>query len=83
MLLCVLCFAFAGQAEEQQTGEALFKAKCAACHPKAEKITGKRSIIRIMRNPPPYMPVFDDERIPEKDAREIEDYIFRLLKKEV
>jgi mono/diheme cytochrome c family protein len=60
-------------AEEEPA--ALFKKHCSACHPNAAKIPRDTNIMKILRDPPPFMPRFDKEKLSDSDARKIEHYI--------
>lgn len=78
MLICIsFVVAIPPCSGEQKSGEDLFNRNCSTCHPKLNIFTGNRDVVRIMRNPPQYMPRFDTERISDKDAKMIEDYILR------
>ena len=46
----------------------------------ANNIKKSEDIVRIMRNPGPGMPKFDDKTIPDKDAKEIAEYILKTFK---
>ncbi len=37
-------------------------------------------IIKLMRNPGPGMPKFDDKAIPDKEAKEIAEYVLKTFK---
>jgi len=81
LVVCmVLIAAISSDADELKTGESLYRKNCFACHPNAKKITGHKSILKTMRNPPPYMPVFSEDRLSDDDAGKIEDYVLRILK---
>lgn len=77
---CCLLAAVVSYAGEQISGEALFKEKCSSCHPNATRISRNKNILKTIRNPPPYMPVFDEDRIPDKDAKKIAEYVLKILK---
>jgi len=64
-------------AATQDTGEALYKKHCSACHPRASKLKSVKGMIAIMRNPPPYMPGFGEDKISVGDAKKISDYIYQ------
>ena len=84
LLLLILAAFFAfishntvGAAATQDAGEALFKKHCSACHPKASKLKSVTGMVNKMRNPPPYMPSFDEYKISDNEAQKIADYIYR------
>jgi cytochrome c6 len=74
-----------------ETGEAIYKAKCASCHPDGGNIIkGKKSIKGIkdantitkkMRAGGGGMPVFDAKAISDADAKSVSDYIVKTFKK--
>lgn len=47
---------------------------------KANKITKAEDIVKVMRNPGPGMNKFDEKMIPDKDAKEIAQYILKAFK---
>ena len=47
---------------------------------KANKITKPEDIVKTMRNPGPGMTKFDEKTIPDKDARELAEYILKRFK---
>ncbi len=87
-LLTVALFATSALAA---TGEEIFKAKCASCHPNggnimnpketlkgikdAKKITGK------IRKGGGGMPAFDAKAVSDADAKALADYIMKTFKK--
>lgn len=87
-LLTVTLFATSALAA---TGEEIFKAKCASCHPNggniinpketlkgikdAKKITGK------IRKGGGGMPAFDAKAVSDADAKALADYIMKTFKK--
>ena len=72
-------------------GEAIFKAKCAACHPDGgniikpkETLKGLKSskkIIAQLRKGGGGMPAFDAKAISDADAKLLADYIIKTFKK--
>ena len=66
-----------GTAACKNTGEALFKKHCFACHPHVAKLKplSLKEIVYTIKNPSPYMPNFDENKIPDDDAKMIADYI--------
>jgi cytochrome c6 len=47
---------------------------------KAHNINSGKDIVKIMRNPGPGMTRFDENTIPDKDAKKIADYILKTFK---
>lgn len=76
---------------EQKTGEALFKEKCAACHPDGgniinpkEQIKGmkdKKKIVKKIRKGGGGMTAFDQKAVSDADAKAIADYVIKTFKK--
>ena len=72
-------------------GEAVFKAKCASCHPDGgnimkpkETIKGikdSKKIIKQVRKGGGGMPAFDAKAISDADAKLLADYIMKTFKK--
>jgi mono/diheme cytochrome c family protein len=56
-------------------GSALFKKHCSGCHRDAAKIKLNISIVKFMRDPIPPMPPFSIEKISDKDAQLIADFV--------
>lgn len=79
--------AFAAEA----TGEALFKAKCASCHPDGgnvinpkETLKGMKSsqqIVKKIRKGGGGMTAFDAKAISDSDAKRLAEYIIKTFKK--
>lgn len=84
-------------AATDQTGEQLFKQRCAACHPDGgniitpqktlhaavladHNITKPEDIVKLMRNPGPGMRKFDEETIPDKEAKIIAEYVLATFR---
>lgn len=73
------------------SGEAIFKAKCASCHPDGgnvikpkETIKGiknSKKIIKQVRKGGGGMPAFDAKAISDADAKLLADYIMKTFKK--
>jgi len=95
-ICAVTMFAAAGVASEKK-GEAIFKEKCAMCHPdggnimKADKslkkadlaknkIKSEADLVKYLRNPGPGMTKFDAKTLPDKDAKEVAEYILKTFK---
>lgn len=75
----------------ETAGEAVFKAKCAACHPNGGNVMKKSAtiigikkpakIIKKVRKGGGGMPVFDAKAISDADAKLLADYIIKTFKK--
>ncbi len=57
-------------------GEVLFKRHCSACHRDIAKLKAVKNIPGVLRNPPAVMPKFDKDKISDRAAEEIADYIY-------
>jgi cytochrome c6 len=76
---------------EQKTGEAIFKEKCASCHPNGGNVINPKEQIKGMKDPKIIvakirkggggMPVFDQKVVTDADAKAIADYIIKTFKK--
>lgn len=76
---------------EQKTGEALFKEKCASCHPDGGNIMNPKEQLKGMKDPKKIvkkmrkggggMPVFDPKAVSDADAKAVADYIIKTFKK--
>lgn len=74
-----------------ETGEAIFKAKCASCHPDGgniikpgESIKGikdTKKITKKIRKGGGGMPAFDAKAVSDADAKSVADYIVKTFKK--
>ena len=64
-------------AATQDAGEALYKKHCSSCHPRASKLKSVKDMVDKIRNPPPFMPGFDEQKISTGDANKIADYIYQ------
>jgi cytochrome c6 len=72
-------------------GEAIFKAKCAACHPDGGNIIKPKETLKGIKNPKKIitqvrkggggMPAFDAKAISDADAKLLADYIIKTFKK--
>ncbi len=79
------------------SGEEIFKAKCAACHPdggniikkektlhkkdlEANKLKNAKDLAKYLRAPGPGMPKYDEKSLPDKDAKEVAEYILKTFK---
>jgi cytochrome c6 len=83
---------FAGTAlAEEKKAEALFKEKCAACHPGGGNIMKPKAslkglkdtkkIVQKIRNGGGGMTAFDQKAISDADAKAVADYIVKTFKK--
>lgn len=83
---------FAGTAPAaEKTSEALFKEKCASCHPGGGNIIKPKETLKGIKDPQEIikkirsggggMPAFDQKSIPDADAKAIADYIVKTFKK--
>jgi cytochrome c6 len=76
---------------EQKSGEALFKEKCASCHPGGgnvinpkEQLKGlkdTKKIVTKIRKGGGGMTAFDQKAVSDADAKAIADYIIKTFKK--
>ena len=83
--------AFAADPAKGDKGEALFKEKCAMCHPDGGNIINPKEtlkglkdpkfIVKKMRNPGQGMTKFDAKTVSDADAKAIADYIVKTFKK--
>jgi cytochrome c6 len=96
-VLCIIaamtCTIAAGSAlaAEQKNGEALFKEKCASCHPNGGNVINPKEQIKGMKDPKKIigkvrkggggMPSFDQKAISDADAKALADYIIKTFKK--
>lgn len=90
LMFSVSMFASAAFAAKP-TGEELFKAKCAACHPNGgniikptETLKGIKDVKKItkkIRAGGGGMTAFDAKAISDKDAKLIADYVIKTFKK--
>ena len=75
----------------ENSGEAIFKAKCASCHPDGgnimnpketlKGIKSSKKIITQIRKGGGGMPAFDAKAISDADAKLLADYIMKTFKK--
>jgi cytochrome c6 len=76
---------------EQKGAEAIFKEKCASCHPDGgnimnpkEQIKGmkdSKKIVKKIRKGGGGMPAFDQKSISDADSKAVADYIIKTFKK--
>ena len=72
-------------------GEAIFKAKCASCHPDGGNIIKPTETLKGIKDPKKIttkirkggggMPVFDTKAISDADAKQLANYIIKTFKK--
>ena len=74
LVVFLISIVSSGMAEDASNGVALFRKHCSLCHPCAAKMTGEHIVI-LMRYPPPGMPTFNNDKLSNKDATAIADYI--------
>ena len=73
-----------------ETGEAIFKAKCASCHPNGGNIINKNKTLKGIKNPKEItgkirkggggMTAFDAKAVSDADAKLVADYIVKTFK---
>ena len=90
LMLSAALLASAASAETAG-GEALFKAKCASCHPDGGNIMKPKETLKGIKDPKKIikqirkggggMPVFDAKAISDADAKQLADYIIKTFKK--
>lgn len=94
-LLLIVASAGTGMAKENR-GEALFREKCAGCHPDGDNTVNDKTlkrkdmvranlksgndIVRFLRANSTAMPKYDKKELPDRDAREIAGYILRTFR---
>ncbi len=72
-------------------GEAIFKAKCASCHPNGGNIINPKKTLKNMKDPKAItkkirtggsgMAAFDAKALSDADAKLVADYIIKTFKK--
>jgi hypothetical protein len=80
MLATIIFFSFSVEAMADWEAKnidaaALFNKHCSACHHEAGKMRADANIVENMRNPLPAMPRFDRDKINDRDALAIADFI--------
>ena len=75
----------------QKSGEALFKEKCATCHPNGGNIMNQKKQLKGIKVPKTIvakirtggggMPVFDRKSVSDADAKAIAGYVVKTFKK--
>ncbi len=73
------------------TGEEVFKAKCAACHPNGGNIINPKETLKGIKDPKKItakirkggggMTAFDAKAVSDADAKAVADYIIKTFKK--
>ena len=73
------------------TGEEVFKAKCAACHPNGGNIMNPKETLKGIKDPKKItakirkggggMTAFDAKAVSDADAKAVADYIIKTFKK--
>jgi len=93
MATLVLSTALIASAASAETagGEAIFKAKCASCHPDGGNIIKPTETLKGIKDPKKIttkirkggggMPVFDTKAISDADAKQLANYIIKTFKK--
>jgi cytochrome c6 len=74
-----------------ETGEAIYKAKCASCHPDGGNIMNAKATLKGIKDPKKVtgkirkggggMPGFDAKSLSDADAKAVADYIVKTFKK--
>lgn len=75
----------------ENSGESIFKAKCASCHPDGGNIINPKETLKGIKNTKKIitqvrkggggMPAFDAKAISDADAKLLADYILKTFKK--
>jgi cytochrome c6 len=91
VVLSAALLASAAFSAEIAGGEALFKAKCASCHPDGGNIIKPAETLKGIKDPKKItnkirkggggMPVFDTKAISDADAKKLANYIIKTFKK--
>jgi len=90
-LMLATALTAAGASAAGSTGEAIFKAKCASCHPDGGNIINPKKTLKGLKDPKKIisqirkggggMPVFDSKTISDADAKQLAAYIVKTFKK--
>lgn len=98
LVLVSSAVAVAGQAKGTKVGrgDALFKEKCAGCHPDGDNtvndktlkrkdlvkanLKSRKDIVRFLRANNTSMPKYDRKELSDRDAGEIADYILKTFR---
>ena len=91
VLMALAAVAATASAVEPSKGEAIFKEKCAACHPDGGNIINPKEtlkglkdpkfIVKKIRNGGNGMTKFDTQAVSDADAKAVADYIIKTFKK--
>ena len=83
--------AFAAEPAKGDKGEAVFKEKCAACHPDGGNIINPKETLKGIKDPKKItskirkggggMTAFDAKAVSDADAKAVADYIIKTFKK--
>lgn len=81
----------AASASAGTSGEAIFKAKCASCHPDGGNIINPQKPLKGLKDPKKIlsqirkggggMPAFDSKAVTDADAKQLATYIIKTFKK--
>lgn len=75
-VLLLLCSAAAPRNAVAQTdGAALYHKHCAGCHHEGSTLKLADPLLHSVRVPPPGMPLFDEEKLSDRDVRTIGEYL--------
>ena len=76
---------------EQKSGEALFKEKCAACHPNGGNVMNPKETLKGLKNQNAIlkqirkggggMPAFDKKSLSDAEAKAVATYVITTFKK--
>jgi cytochrome c6 len=90
-LVCSFSLPTSAAFAAEPNGEALFKAKCAVCHPDGGNIIKPTVTLKGIKDPKKIttkirtggggMTAFDSKAVSDKDAKLIADYIIKTFKK--
>ena len=58
-------------------GAALYKKHCAVCHPDTSRLALDDPLAETLREPPPGMPAYGEDKLSELEARAIESYLLK------
>ena len=75
----------------EDTGETIFKAKCASCHPNGGNIIKPKATLKGIKDPKKVtskmrkggggMPAFDAKAVSDADATSVAEYVVKTFKK--